>query len=100
MFIVLLVLIGGVVYFACPLPIQLLLMIGNFFIPDPIPFLDEIIMVGGIISKLYFLDNLYWNIRSFSQEVKGFITKHKRLIVVVLLLLLISLCKMIFMPKV
>ena len=76
-------LIGGVIYFCCPFPIQLLLMIGNVFIPDPIPFLDEIIMVGGIISKLYFLENLSWYVHSFWKSTKKFIGKHRKLLITI-----------------
>ena len=53
-----------------PLPVQLILMGLNFFIPDPIPFLDEIIMVGGVLSKLYWLDGIAFAIESFISEHK------------------------------
>lgn len=40
------------VYMFLPCPIQLIFSIINFFIPDPIPYLDEIIMWGGLLSKI------------------------------------------------
>lgn len=70
-------LIGGSAYFEAPLPVQLVLMGLNFLIPDPIPFLDEIIMVGGVLSKLYWLDNIEY-------EIEHFISEHKRMIAIVL----------------
>lgn len=63
-------LIGGSAYFAAPLPVQLVLMGINFLVPDPIPYLDEIIMVGGIFSKLYWIDNIGY-------EIKAFVSEHK-----------------------
>lgn len=69
--------IGGSLYFSAPLPVQLVLMGLNILVPDPIPFLDEIIMVGGILSKLYWLDNIEY-------EIEHFISEHKRLLAIVL----------------
>ena len=51
-------LFGGCFYFTLPFPIQLIIFIINAIVPDPIPYVDEIIMVGGIISKISFLDNV------------------------------------------
>lgn len=73
--------IGGCAYFACPMPIQLILTGLNLFIPDPIPYLDEIIMIGGILSKLYWLDNAVDNIGDFLSE-------HKVLCLVIVLVIL------------
>lgn len=44
--------VGGSIYFVLPLAVQLILFAINAIVPDPIPYLDEIIMVGGILSKL------------------------------------------------
>lgn len=41
------VLIG---YFCCPKYLQLIIMIINFFLPDPLPFIDEVIMVAGFLK--------------------------------------------------
>lgn len=57
--IIIVAIVGGSIYFVLPLPIQLILLLINALVPDPIPFIDEIIMIGGIISKLYTLDNLF-----------------------------------------
>ena len=40
------------IYVCCPWYIQFLLMILNIFIPDPIPLLDEVIMVVSTYSKI------------------------------------------------
>ena len=40
------------IYVCCPWYIQLLLMILNIFIPDPIPILDEVIMVVSTYIKI------------------------------------------------
>ena len=50
---------------------------GNAIVPDPIPYIDEIIMVGGMVSKLYFLD-----------QVGEFISEHKILSLLILILLI------------
>lgn len=49
--------VGGSIYFVLPLAVQLVLFVINAIVPDPIPYLDEIIMVGGILSKLKKLDD-------------------------------------------
>lgn len=56
-FLVIVAVIGGSIYFALPLAVQLILFAINAIVPDPIPYLDEIIMVGGILSKLKKLDD-------------------------------------------
>ena len=53
-----------------PFPIQFILMLINIFVPDPIPFLDEIIMGAGVISKLYWLENI-------GDHISDFFKKHK-----------------------
>lgn len=45
-FLVIVAVIGGSIYFALPLAVQLILFAINAVVPDPIPYLDEIIMVG------------------------------------------------------
>ena len=50
--------VGGSIYFVLPLAVQLILFAINAIVPDPIPYLDEIIMVGGILSKLKKLDDI------------------------------------------
>lgn len=65
-FLVIVAVIGGSIYFALPLAVQLILFAINAVVPDPIPYLDEIIMVGGILSKLKKLD-----------DIEDFISEHK-----------------------
>ena len=65
-------LFGGCFYFALPFPIQLIIFAINAIVPDPIPYVDEIIMVGGIISKISFLDNVGY-----------FISEHKILSIII-----------------
>jgi len=45
------------VYFACPLVIQLIILAINSLSVDPIPVIDEVLMIAGIISKLNALEN-------------------------------------------
>lgn len=40
------------IYLVCPFWLKPILLILNTIIPDPIPFVDEVIMWGGLISKL------------------------------------------------
>lgn len=82
--IIVVAIVGGSIYFALPFPIQLILLLINALVPDPIPFIDEIIMVGGIFSKLYTMD-------IFLGEFFDWLSEHKILgtIVVIGLLWLI-----------
>ena len=65
-------LFGGCFYFALPFPIQLIIFAINAIVPDPFPYVDEIIMVGGIISKISFLDNVGY-----------FISEHKIMSIII-----------------
>lgn len=54
---ILLYIFGLIIYIALPFPLQILLLIINTVTPDPIPFIDEIIMYGGALKKMMsFLD--------------------------------------------
>lgn len=55
MIVILIYIVVFCVYFSLPLPGGLLMCLINFMIPDFIPFIDEAIMVYGVISKLLFL---------------------------------------------
>ena len=68
---ILICIVGGVVYLCCPFLLQLILMAINLSVPDPIPFLDEAIMVGGILSKMIWLGRL----SDFIDDVKFFFSK-------------------------
>ena len=39
------------VYWVCPKYIKIAAMILNFLIPDPIPYIDEIVMVAGFLNS-------------------------------------------------
>lgn len=41
-----------IIYMACPLLGKLVIMGLNFFIPDPLPAIDEVVMVIGFLSNL------------------------------------------------
>lgn len=50
--------IGVAIYFALPFWLQLIISITNFFIPDPIPIIDEILMIVGMLKKLEFIESI------------------------------------------
>lgn len=39
------------VYWGCPKHLKLVAMLINFVLPDPIPYLDEIVMVAGFLKS-------------------------------------------------
>lgn len=51
-----------VLYWILPLPLQLIMFAINGFIPDPIPFLDEIVMIISFFKKLSLVANIFENI--------------------------------------
>lgn len=51
-----------VLYWILPLPLQLIMFVINGFIPDPIPFLDEIVMIISFFKKLSLVANIFENI--------------------------------------
>jgi hypothetical protein len=67
------------IYFASPLIGKIVLLIANQFIPDPIPFVDEIIMYVGLFAHLNRL-----------LHITNFIALHKKVIKKILLILLIA----------
>jgi hypothetical protein len=80
--------VGGSIYFVLPLAVQLILFAINAIVPDPIPYLDEIIMVGGILSKLKKLD-----------DIEDFISEHKVLFCIIavgIVILLVQFLRWIF----
>lgn len=84
------------IYFACPLPLRLLIIAINFFLPDPIPILDEVIMGAGIISKLLFLDKLEYALSTFIK----FVQEHKKgVLKAILVFIAISYIIYYFTPK-
>lgn len=73
------------IYFACPLPLRLLILAINFFIPDPIPIVDEVIMTAGIISKIATLDS-----------IAEFFEEHKILTTIIVVGIIVLILKVIF----
>ncbi len=47
------------IYSALPLPLQLILFAVNFFFPDPIPLLDEAIMIVSMANKAKLFSKIY-----------------------------------------
>lgn len=47
---IVLIIVFLVVYIASPKWVQLVLCIANFFIPDPIPYVDEVVMVALLLK--------------------------------------------------
>lgn len=39
------------VFFGLPKPAKILVFIVNCFLPDPVPYVDEIIMVAGVLMS-------------------------------------------------
>ncbi len=52
MWVVIIVIIGAIIYVSLPLPLQFIVLLLNTKIPDPIPYIDEIIMYGAFLKKL------------------------------------------------
>lgn len=40
-----------IVYWCCPKYLKLVATLINFFMPDPIPYVDEIVMVAGLLAS-------------------------------------------------
>lgn len=38
------------VYFKCPKYLKAVIFVINFFMPDPLPMVDELVMVAGLLS--------------------------------------------------
>ena len=44
--------IAFLLFLFAPLPFQILFMLANIFIPDPIPVIDEALMLASIVKKI------------------------------------------------
>lgn len=51
--IILIIIIAMLIYLALPWYLQLVAIAINTLLPDPIPFLDEIIMYSALLMKIY-----------------------------------------------
>ena len=65
------------VYMVCPLIGKVVLLISNTFLPDPIPFVDEIIMWIGLMMHLARLQMMF-----------EFIGRHKKAFLAILLIII------------
>ena len=67
------------IYWVSPLPVQIILLIANAFIPDMIPVVDELLMVIAMVNRM----KKYVAIRNF-------IRVHKILTAVIFVAIIIS----------
>ena len=61
--VVLILILIVLIYSALPLPLQLVLFLVNMFFPDPVPFLDETIMIVSMANKAKLISRLYTLLR-------------------------------------
>lgn len=76
--------IGIMVYLALPFPAQIVVLLFNTIIPDPIPFVDEIIMYGSAMQKY-----------ARAVSILEWITNHK--VLSIILAIVIVMCVMVFL---
>lgn len=67
------------VYFAAPIPIKLIMLGANLILPDFIPYVDEILMVAGVL--IHIMKRL---------NILSFIVNHIRGIVISIVVLLVA----------
>ena len=67
------------VYFAAPIPIKLIMLGVNLILPDFIPYVDEILMVAGVL--IHIMKRL---------NILSFIVNHIRGIVISIVVLLVA----------
>lgn len=60
------------IYLVCPFWVKPILLLINTIIPDPIPFVDEVIMWGGLLSKLATLG-----------RISEFVSENKKMSIVI-----------------
>lgn len=51
MAIIVVYLILGIAYLASPKHIKVVACVINFFVPDPIPGIDEVVMIAGLLAE-------------------------------------------------
>lgn len=81
---VLILIVLVVVYFGLPLPIQIIVLAINAFVPDPIPAVDEVLMVVGIINKMKRL--------SMIMDVIDWMKEHKTITIISVLAIVVGAC--------
>ena len=80
--------LGVLVYLVLPLPLQFIFLILNTAIPDPIPYLDEIIMYASFIKKLLKYQQAY----EWIQDHKTLIKILSVIIIVIIIMFVFFLC--------
>lgn len=78
-FIYIIAVIIMLVYFAAPIPIKLIMLGANLILPDFIPYVDEILMVAGVL--IHIMKRL---------NILSFIVNHIRGIVISIVVLLVA----------
>lgn len=76
------------IFIACPLIGKLILLALNVAVPDPLPYIDEIVMVGSTIGNLF-------RTLERGEKLINFISEHK-LISVIIGIVLIVVIKLLF----
>lgn len=57
--VVIIVILIIIIFSALPLPLQLILFAVNMFLPDPVPMLDEAIMIISMANKAKLFSKIY-----------------------------------------
>lgn len=65
------------VYSVCPFLLQAAGFIVNVFAPDPIPFLDEFIMIACMFSKLEKIMDFFEAVGDFISDIGDYISEHR-----------------------
>lgn len=65
------------VYAVCPFLIQITGFAINAFVPDPIPFLDEFIMIVCMFSKLEKIMDFFEAVGDFISDIGDYISEHR-----------------------
>lgn len=91
------------IYACCPLVGKLLLMAVNFATPDPLPFIDEAIMVVMFIRHLAQLEEWIERLKDFGyfiakwfRKLRRFIVKHCKIIITIIIIILVILVGIVF----
>jgi hypothetical protein len=92
MLLIVLYILGILVYLGLPLPAQITVLLLNTFIPDPLPFVDEIIMYGSTIKKCYKTINIISKVEGIILWVET----HKIIMAILCVFVIVILIVMIF----
>ena len=74
-----------IIYLACPIIGKIVLLLANSILPDPVPYIDEIIMWIGLFMHL----NRLMRIAEFISEHKKAVVISVIVVVIVILVLII-----------